>query len=99
MAEDSLERSRKRHHDPDDANWSSEGEMERLREVKRRREDREPYNSADARELARKVGKEEAWKRTSPSPSNLQKDEDEPRELTIEGSSGSEFMSEPPPKP
>jgi hypothetical protein len=90
MAENTPSRSRKRRHAPDDeANWASEGEMERVREVKILREEREPYNKPGALQMARRVGKEEARKSSLSETSSKKAP---PRGL-VEGSSSSEFMS------
>ena len=60
MSEKGHERSTKRKHPSGDVNWTDEEELERMLEKKRRLEAKEPYNTTEARQRAKEVGKEEA---------------------------------------
>ena len=83
-----MARIPKRTYEPSDANWADEGELQRVREKKRKLEDAEPYNAATVRKKARQAAQEEARHGDASAISD-----NVPRGLSIEGESSSEFIS------
>ena len=88
---DMAEQTRKRRAPSEEPNWVNDGEMERMRELKRRKEEAEHYNEPAVRRRTREVGKREAQQRQMNDPRLKQA---APRGLAIEGSSSSEFVSD-----